>query len=202
MTRCAALVAGRYDGRFAGDDAGPFSVFIDRAGVIYGWAISPFDGPIALTGSADTAGGFVAGNASTGATFSGAVDSDGTLSGTWELDFESGTFLGTREVSVAADLDQDLVELLAGTYIGTSNVSGVVDSFTILLDSDGNLSEPAPDNAIAGTIISTSGTSATFEALSDEGDEIRGTVNTSGALSGSFENDVIGESGTFSGTRQ
>lgn len=196
------IVAGRYDGRFAGDDSGPFSVYVNRAGVLFGWAVSPFDGPIALAGGAETDGGFLAGNASTGATFTGTIARDGTLAGTWQLGLEDGTFQGTRTVALDDALDEDLIDALAGTYAGTFSSNFGSESFTLLLDADGNLTLPPPDDRLSGTLVSTSGTSASFVALDDEGAELRGTIQTSGALGGSLENDLTGERGTLSGTRQ
>lgn len=195
-------VAGRYDGRFAGDDAGPFHVFVDREGTLYGWAISPFDGLIGLSGGADIDGGFLAGNASTGATFSGTIEPDGTLAGDWDLGLEGGTFEGRRTIAVDAGLDGDLVEMLAGTYTGTATVGGQTDAFTALFDTDGNLMLPPPDDHVAGTIVATSGTSASFVALTDEGDVIQGTVTLAGQISGTIRNDEQSENGTFSGMLQ
>lgn len=195
------IVAGRYDGRFSGDDSGPFHVFIDREGVLYGWAVSVTDGPIALEGGAETDGGFLAGNASSGATFSGQIQDDGTLAGTWSNSPDAGTFSGTRTFSVAGDLDESLLEMLAGTYTGTivSNLGNT--EITLTLDSQGNLSAPPPNDHVAGTILSTSGTSASFRGLTDDGTEIRGTVQASGAMSGNLVNDLIGGTATFTANR-
>ena len=195
-------VAGRYEGSYEGDDDGPFSVFVDREGTLFGWAISDFDGLIGLTGSADTDGGFLAGNASTGATFTGQIDPDGMLSGTWQLGIESGTFSGRRNISVETDIDQDLIEMLAGQYDGTSTSGGVTEPETAFLDSDGNISLPFPDDQIAGTIVRTSGTTAELVALTDEGCFIEGTVSLSGSLEGTARNDYEGETATFSLTKQ
>lgn len=197
-----SIVAGRYQGTFDGDDTGPFTVFVDREGALFGWAFSQFDGLISLQGDADVDGGFVAGNASTGATFSGQIESDGTLSGTWMLSPESGTFDGRRVVSVDTDLDEDLIDMLAGTYVGTSTGSQGTDPLTVLVDDDGNLTQPPPDDNIAGTVISTSGTTATFSGVDDEGTIFRGTIDASGNLSGTYRNDLESESGSFTATRQ
>jgi hypothetical protein len=196
------IVAGRYDGSYQGDSSGSFSVFVDRRGVLYGWALDVFDGLIALTGDAETDGGFVAGNASTGATFSGTIEPDGTLAGTWQLASEGGTFAGTRTVALALDLDSDLIELLAGTYAGTSNDGSGPEPFSVQLDSDGNLLQAPPDDHLSGTIVATSGTSASLVALDDEGTRLLGTVTLAGDISGTFANAMTGESGTFAGTRQ
>lgn len=196
------IVAGRYDGTFAGDDSGPFHVYVDREGVLFGWAVSASDGPLALTGGADTDGGFVAGDASSGATFSGTIEPDGTLSGNWQLPPESGTFQGTRTVALDTDMDEDLIDALAGTYDGTFTSNFGSEPFTLLLDAGGNFALPPPDDQIAATIVSTSGTRATFNGLTDEGEELSGTVDAAGALGGSFENDLTGERGTFTATRQ
>ena len=195
------IVAGRYDGSFAGDDNGPFSVYVDREGVLYGWAFSLFDGIIALFGSADKKGGFVAGNASTGATFMGQIEADGSLTGTWDLAFETGTFSGRRTIPLANLLDEDLIEMLAGQYDGTFVSNFGSEPFTMFLDDDGNVSLPVPDDQISGTVISTSGTTAELRALTDEGCQIMATVDAGGSLSGSFQNDLTGEVGTFTAMR-
>lgn len=197
-----SIVAGRYEGRFDGDDSGPFTVFVDRDGELFGWAYSQFDGLIALQGDADVDGGFLAGNASTGATFSGQIESDGTLAGTWALSPESGTFDGRRVVSVATALDEDLIDMLAGTYVGTSTGSGGTDPLTVLVDDDGNLTQPPPDDNIAGTVIATGATSADFSGVDDEGTVFRGTIDVNGNLSGTYRNDLESDSGSFTATRQ
>lgn len=195
------VVAGRYDGRFAGDDAGPFHVFVDRNGSLFGWAVSATDGLLELEGGADTDGGFLAGNVSSGATFQGTIEGDGTLAGTWELSPESGTFSGTRSISVADALDDELIAMLAGTYEGTIVSTLGSSAFTLTLDAQGNLAVPPPDDQVSGTIVSTNGTSASFRGLTSDGTEIRGTVQLSGAMSGNLENDLLGATATFTATR-
>jgi hypothetical protein len=201
-TTLRTIVAGRYDGRFSGDDNGSFSVYVNRAGQLFGWAVSPSDGVLALDGGAETDGGFLAGNASSGATFTGQIERDGTLAGTWQLAPDDGTFQGTRTTSLADDLDEALIDALAGTYTGTAVTNEGSDPFTLFIDADGNLSLPPADGVIGGSIVATSGTSATFEAIDVEGGEVRGTLQASGAISGSLVNDLTGERGTISGTKQ
>jgi hypothetical protein len=196
------IVAGRYDGRYGGDSSGSFSVFVDRDGALFGWALDAFDGLLSLSGSAATDRGFVAGDASSGATFTGAIEPDGSLGGSWQLLPDTGTFDGDRSVALADDLDLDLIALLAGTYVGTSSTPSGPEPFTAELDADGNLTQPPPEDHLAGAIVSTSGTGASFLALSDEGDVIRGNVQLAGTFSGTFRNEVTGESGTFTGARQ
>lgn len=195
------IVAGRYTGQYEGDDQGPFTVFVDRDGALYGWAVSAFDGVISLEGLAQTDGGFVAGNASTGATFSGDIGSDGSLAGTWVLGAESGTFAGERVVSVDDVLDEDLIDLLAGTYPGSSTAGGMTEPLTILVDDDGNLTLAPPDDNVSATVISTSGTTAEFSGVDAEGTLFRGTIDADGSLEGTFRNDLESVSGTFTATR-
>ncbi len=195
-------VAGRYEGRYSGDDSGPFAVFIDQSGSLFGWAVSAFDGTINLTGGADTAGGFVAGDASTGAMFMGTLEADGTLSGTWQLGPESGSFSGSRRLAVDNDLDRDLIASLAGTYVGTTTTGGLVEAITVLMDAQGNLTQPAPDDNISATVTRTSATTLTFQGLDDEGSRFQGTIDMAGNLSGSFNNNLENESGTFEATLQ
>ena len=195
-------VAGRYDGTFNGDDSGVFHVFVDRAGSLYGWAVDSSGEPIALVGDADTDGGFLAGNASSGATFNGQIERDGTLAGTWQNSSEAGNFSGTRTISVSNNLDQGLVASLAGTYTGVTDTDEGPEAFTVFLDANGNFSLPAPDNQVAGTLISTSGTTAELRALTDEGDEVQGTFDSAGTLNGSFNNTLEGFGGNFTATRE
>jgi len=194
-----SIVAGRYDGSYAGDDSGPFSVYVDRDGVLSGWAVSAFDGVIGLMGSADTLGGFLAGNASTGATFTGQIEADGSLAGTWTLGVEAGTFQGRRTVPLDAELDEDLIEDVAGTYGGTFDSNFGSEAFTATFDDEGNLS--LPGEQVSGTVISTDGDQARFRALIDEGCELRGTLDRDGSLEGTLRNDLTGEVGTFEGTK-
>ena len=197
-----SVVAGRYEGSYSGDDSGPFEVFVDRDGNLFGWAISDFDGLIGLSGGADVDGGFLAGNASTGATFSGQIEPDGTLSGTWSLSPESGTFQGRRTISLDVDLDEALIDQLAGSYAGTSTSGGITEPETLTLDDDGNIAVPPPGERIAGTIYSTSGTRAEIFALTDEGCVIQGTFELPGNLTGDARNDYEGERATFTLQKQ
>jgi hypothetical protein len=194
------VVAGRYDGSFFGDDTGDFSVFIGMDGALRGWANSASDGLLQLTGTGETDGGFVAGDVSSGATFTGGIDSNGGLLGTWALPGENGTFLGSRTVSVAQDRDADLLATLAGTYAGTVLINGSPQAFEVFLDAGGNLTVAEDD--LVGAIVSTSGTTGQLVGLSEGGTSLQGLVRASGSITGSFVNAFDGESGTFSGTKQ
>ena len=197
-----ALVAGRYDGTYVGDDSGPFSVYIGRDGQLFGWAISPVDGLIELNGSGDIRGGFLAGNASTGAAFQGTIQPGGALAGTWQLLPDAGTFSGSRTVAVSTTLDTDLIAMFAGTWSGVSNSNtDGVEPLTVVLDNEGNISlVPADD--IASAITSTSGNSASFSALQPDGTEIQGTITLPGQMEGTFNNSLTRESGTFTAALQ
>ena len=200
----SVVVAGRYDGSYSGDSHGTFSVFVDRAGELFGWADDTFDGPLALDGTASAHGGFVAGNVSSGASFTGVIQGNGDLNGSWilQLTNEIGTFSGTRTTALSSGLDHDLIAMFAGTWIGNTNSNLGSESFTAFLDADGNFSLPAPDDQISAAITSTSGSTAVFSGLQDDGTEFNGTLTLPDTMIGNFTNGIIGEIGTFSATLQ
>lgn len=96
--------AGTYAGSFTGDDSGSFNVVADEDGRISGSGFSEDSGRFLITGDVDDDGEveFVAGSASTGATFSGHIRDD-FVSGTWRNTRygESGSFSGTRVIPTA-----------------------------------------------------------------------------------------------------
>ncbi|NNE63421.1 MAG: hypothetical protein HKN34_05010 [Gammaproteobacteria bacterium] len=197
------VVTGRYDGSYGGDSNGNFSVFVDRDGGLYGWAADAFDGHLELTGSASVIDGLVAGNVSSGSTFNGSIDGSGNLTGTWTLPpNESGTFSGSRTVSVSSSIDHDLIAMFAGSWVGTTVSNQGNSSFSATLDDVGNISMPAPNQRVAGAITSTSTSSASFSGLRDDGTEFSGTLTLPDQLNAQFNNSVTGESGTYSATKQ
>ncbi len=199
----SVVVAGRYDGSYTGDSHGTFSVFVDRAGELFGWANDFFDGHLTLTGTATVNGGFVAGNVSSGASFNGIIEGNGDLSGSWILPpVEAGVFNGTRTTALSPGLDFDLIAMFAGTWIGNSNSNLGSESFTAFLDADGNFSLPAPDDQISAAITSTTSNTAVFSGLQDDGTEFNGTLTLPGTMIANFANGITGEIGTFSATLQ
>lgn len=195
-------LAGRYRGTFGGTDSGPFDVFIDRDGILWGYAFSQFDGLIGLEGCAESNRGFVAGDATTGTTFTGMIDADGRLSGEWILvPGDQGTFQGNRSVTPDPALDADQALNLAGTYIGTFVAPDETGPLILTLDDRGNVTAPPPDEELAGTLLTTTTTGGTFEGVTSEACEFSGTVNEAGLLVGTFRNVLENESGTFSAIR-
>jgi len=90
---------GQWDGTFSGDDNGIFSVNINSNGQISGSGYSTNWGEsFSLTGSVNSDGSFNAGNASTGATFTGTIMGN-NLTGNWNnpATSESGTFAGSKQ---------------------------------------------------------------------------------------------------------
>ncbi|MCP4430161.1 MAG: hypothetical protein GY806_04205 [Gammaproteobacteria bacterium] len=199
----STVVTGRYDGSYGGDGKGTFSVFVDRSGALFGWATDTVDGHITLNGSASVVDGFVAGNASTGTTFSGTIDGSGKLSGTWTLlPDESGTFSGNRSTAVASGIDHDLIAMFAGSWAGTLSSNQGARSYTAELDANGNISRPFPDAQISAAITNTGTNSVSFSGLQDDGSEFGGTLTLPDQLSAEFSNIVTGESGTYTATMQ
>lgn len=198
----STVVTGRYDGSYSGDGEGVFSVFVDRDGELYGWATDTVDGHITLNGSASVIDGFIAGNASTGASFSGSIDGSGNLSGTWTLPpDEFGSFSGNRTTAVATGIDHDLIAEFAGTWTGTSSSNQGTLTYTAMLDENGNISRPPPNAQISGAITNTDTDSVTFSGLQDDGTEYSGTLTLPNQLSAEFSNSVTGESGTYTATK-
>jgi hypothetical protein len=94
---CYAAMAGNYNGTYTGGETpGTWKAVITSKGVITGSAVVPQRGTIALSGQADPKGLLVFGNASNGVQFSGALYTDGTVSGTWTLGTSAGSLYGTR----------------------------------------------------------------------------------------------------------
>ena len=199
----STVVTGRYDGSYSGDGTGTFSVFVDRDGDLYGWATDTVDGHIRLNGSASVVDGFVAGNASTGSSFSGTIDGSGNLSGTWTLPpDESGSFSGSRTTAVATGIDHDLIAMFAGFWIGTSTSSQGSFMYAATLDANGSISRPFPNMEISGAITSTDTNSVSFSGLQDDGTEFSGTLTLPDQLTANFSNSVTSETGTYTATKQ
>ncbi len=90
------LLAGKYQGSFAGDDAGTWSVTIDTDGNITGVSVSDVYGSDTVSGSVGSNGQGNMDGTVGGSTFSGNFNRNGTVSGTWSDGEDSGTFTGNR----------------------------------------------------------------------------------------------------------
>ena len=95
------FLIGTYDGMFAGDDFGTFTVKIDSKLKITGSGSSTLEGEsFSIKGTASPAGDFqaVAGSTSGGANFSGTILQNGTGSGSWVNNFfgDIGTWTMTK----------------------------------------------------------------------------------------------------------
>jgi hypothetical protein len=90
--------AGTYSGTFSGDDFGSWHGVIDSTGHATGYAGATYG-----EGTVQASGGLtlIFGSVSTGATFSGQIDSSGHIQGTWVNPFYGmhGTFSGERGTS-------------------------------------------------------------------------------------------------------
>lgn len=90
--------SGKWEGTFSGEDNGTFSVTISSQNQISGSGYSNnWSESFSLTGTVDADGAFNAGNASTGAVFTGAIKGT-NISGNWnnQAASESGTFKGQK----------------------------------------------------------------------------------------------------------
>jgi hypothetical protein len=89
--------AGKYEGTFTGDDAGTWKTTLTQDGTVKGTGISDDLGNFKVFGKSSCDGAFLAGNASTGASFAG-TNRNGVISGFWvnPLYGESGTFYGEK----------------------------------------------------------------------------------------------------------
>lgn len=92
--------AGTYNGAYTGDDSGNWQVTVNSDGSLSGNGISAFGGNFGISGSFNSSGEatLTQGGTTSGATFSGTVDFDGSLSGLWDASNNTtGTFTGTKQ---------------------------------------------------------------------------------------------------------
>ncbi len=197
-----ASYAGLYEGNFSGTDSGSFAVVVDRYGEILGAAVASSEPTeiIGVSGSVDSDGTGVFGNATSGATFDGTVSSS-TLSGNWVNTFisEGGTYSGGLTGSPDAFVSNLFPFIRA--YAGTFEFDGTSTTFSANVDARAHISLSLGDGSEAVALIeSVDGSSAQITGISDEGTVIDGTINSnSGVISGTLRNDFTGDSGTFSG---
>lgn len=101
-TTLLARFVGTYNGVYSGDDAGTWVVMVDSAGTISGDGVGS-DEVFTIIGSVSSSGTayFVAGDVTTGATFTGTITESGEVSGTWVNEYwnMSGTFSGKKTSS-------------------------------------------------------------------------------------------------------
>jgi hypothetical protein len=204
--------AGAYSGTYGGDDSGPFGVLVDAAsGLVSGFAYSPFDGLLSLSGttavSFDQRGAFISGNVSSGATYSGEFTDPDTLAGSWNLSAtaESGTFSGRRiggalnaayrfTGSFSTDLSSAVISngLFSFDIDNTDNVTGVAHT---IYATDGTQNETT---SLSGSLTGTALSAQILEGGAVDV-TISGTLSkTTGTANGTWS-DAEGNSGTFSG---
>lgn len=192
--------AGAYRGSYSGSDSGPVGLLVSaKTGDATGVAMSEISNDFfALTASQpvtlDAEGSFISGSATSGASFSGQFDSVNALSGNWENDStaDSGSFSGQR---IGGDAN--------ARFRFTGSFSGA-DGGLFAFDVDGS-------NAVTGVAYSISedelynisgsvdGSTLTASYGGNAG-SINGTLDLgSGNLSGSWENNSDGSTGSFSG---
>lgn len=192
--------AGAFRGGFSGDDNGPFGVLIDATtGFVTGYAYSNTDQAIeTLSGASaiefDQSPAFVSGNTSTGTTFSGEFPTPNQISGVWQHapTSSTGTFSGSRIGGVA-----NAAYRFTGGYGG-----GDFGLFAFDVDGSDNITGVAysvPDDELVPITGTVSGTSVS--ATVPNGTVVSGTLDkATGALSGSWTNSTLGQSGVYSGS--
>lgn len=94
------IFAGAYSGTFSGTDSGTWSITIDSLGAITGNGFSNEDGFFGVSGTASSSGATTAvgGSVTTGATFQGMIELNGSIGGTWVNSTfgDSGTWSGSK----------------------------------------------------------------------------------------------------------
>jgi len=93
--------AGHYEGTFSGGDSGSFEADLSATGAVSGSGFSNSDGPFGLSGSVTPDGNFsaVSGNTDLDSRFSGHVNANGSLTGSWSNPGFglNGSFSGQRQ---------------------------------------------------------------------------------------------------------
>lgn len=95
-----AAFAGDYSGTFGGDDSGSYQVTAADDGTISGTGSDSAGGEFGITGVMASNGSatFTQGGTTSGATYTGTVEFNGSLSGTWMgVNNTSGTFSGSKQ---------------------------------------------------------------------------------------------------------
>ncbi|VAW81067.1 hypothetical protein MNBD_GAMMA14-392 [hydrothermal vent metagenome] len=90
------LLAGNYQGTFAGDDTGTWTATINSAGTLTGTVTSNTIGSVNATGSISSSGQATMSGTVGTTVFSGAFSNTGSVSGTWSDGVDSGTFTGSK----------------------------------------------------------------------------------------------------------
>ena len=124
-----AQYGGHYVGTYAGSESGTW--YMDINGTALTGSATASDGSVTyLTGSVNSSGSFSAvnGSASTGTTFSGQIDANGAVTGTWVYPLIAnyrGTITGRREVvsTVADAIDQPSVTVVSSGALPWSGQS-------------------------------------------------------------------------------
>lgn len=197
------VYSGAFKGRYDGGDSGAFGAFIDsQTGMMLAVGYSNnledyfiMQGESAVT--PDYQASFVSGNTSTGATFSGRVDSPDAISGYWNNSFDniSGNFSGERFGG-----SYDAKYRFSGTYEDNhGNDRGI---YSIDVDSS-NVATGTAFSIIYNEVMSISGlaSNGSLVATSSSGASITGTINFETLqLNGSWSQPANGNSGTFETT--
>lgn len=196
--RCAR--SGGFKGSYSGGDTGVFGVVVDAAtGQVNGLGYSNSAAQVfSLTGtsamSLDQTAGFVSGNASTGATYTGRLTSANTVAGTWTNTTASGSFSGTR-VGGALNAKyrftgqyQNSVGPLTSYGLYTFDIDGSNNVTGLAYDIPGGTTETLAGSVSGGTTLSSSPASAvTFTAtINLAAGTVTAATWSKGALSGNF----------------
>lgn len=195
--------SGAFKGSYSGGDSGEFGAYVDsQTGLMFavGYSNNLEDyfvmfGENAVT--PDYQASFVSGNASTGATFSGRVDSPDYISGNWNNSYDgiSGRFSGER---------------FGGSYDAKYRFSGVFQEdygndyglYSIDVDSSNQATGTAYSIVYDDLMfISGSASNGSLFATSSSGASIIGTIDFNTLqLNGSWSQPANGNSGTYQTT--
>jgi hypothetical protein len=197
------VYSGVFKGSYSGGDSGEFGAFVDsQTGEMLAIAYSNNLQDYFLAAgenavSPDYQASFLSGNSTTGATFSGVVDSPDTISGSWNNSFDaiSGSFSGER---------------FGGSYDAKYRFSGVFEEvngndyglYSIDVDSS-NQATGTAYSVIYDELMSITGSESngSFVATSSSGASISGFIDfNSLQLNGSWSQPSNGNSGTYSTT--
>lgn len=92
--------AGNYSGTYSGDDSGTWQVSVSSDGTLTGSGNDDLGGNFTITGAFTSSGEatLTEGGTNSGATYSGTVNFNGALSGTWQgVNSTTGTFSGSKQ---------------------------------------------------------------------------------------------------------
>ena len=192
----ASPYAGTYAGSYTGADSGAWRFTVGGTGQITGWA----DGS-ALMGKVNESGGITMGFVSSGESFTGKIDANGNVSGTWKDSSSpgyNGTFWGKRTSQPAGGGGaQSNGGVYAGVYGGTYDGSES-GNWKITVDASGVITGTAGGYAVSGQV---SATGRIDMGMVSSGERFVGQISANGRVTGTWEEPYSNWGGTFQGEK-